>query len=463
MKKQQLIRGGFLFAIVFLAQSCFVAKKYEKPTINTDNLYRTNKVADSISLAAMSWDKLFTDSTLQNHINDAIQNNLDMKIALQNIAAANATMKQSKATFYPALNGNVSWSHQETSQNSQFGAQFRNLDNYELSAKLAWEADIWGKIRSNNRATVAKYLESQVARQAIQTQLVANVASTYYQILALDEQIKVVTSTLENRSKSVEIIKALKDAGNVNEVAVKQTEAQEYSAQIILEDLKFNVKVLENSFNQLLGKAPNTVERSLFENQIITTEIKTGLPTYLLSKRPDVVAAELNFRNTFELTNVARSSFYPALTINASAGLQALELKDWFNTKSLFANILTGLTQPIFNQRQNRTRLEVAQANQETAYLQFEKSLLVAGQEVSDALASYENETTKLEIRKKQVEVLRSAADYSDELLQYGYVNYLEVLTAKDNALNTEINYIDNKYQQLNAIIDLYKALGGGN
>lgn len=463
MKKQHIIKGSLLVFTMFAVQSCFVAKDYEKPEVKTDNLYRTEQIADSTSLAKMSWDKIFTDELLQNHINEAVQNNLDMKIALQNMAAAEAAMKQGKAGYLPTVNGNATWTHQEISQNSQFGRLFSSIDQYELSAKLSWEADIWGKIRSNKRASAAKFLESAVARQAVQTELVANVASIYYQLLTLDAQVNVVTATLENRSTSVEVIRALKEAGTVNEVAVKQTEAQQYAAQIILEDLKYNVKVLENSFNQLLGKAPNTVERGLFENQNIEAEIKTGLPAFLLSKRPDVVAAELNFRNTFELTNVARSSFYPSLTLNATGGLQALELKDWFSTKSLFASIITGLTQPIFNQRQNITRLEVAKANQQKAYLQFEKSLLVAGKEVSDALANYENETNKLVIRKKQVEALKTAADYSDELLQYGMVNYLEVLTAKDNALNTEINYIDNKYKQLNAVITLYKALGGGN
>ena len=463
MIKQNIIKGSLLLVTMFIVQSCFVAKDYEKPQVNTDNLYRTEQVADSSSLASMSWDKLFTDEKLQSYINEAIQNNLDMKIALQNMAAAEATMKQGKAGYFPTLNGNATWTHQEISQNSQFGRLFSSIDQYEMSAKLSWEADVWGKIRSNKRAVAAKYLQSAVARQAIQTELVANVASVYYQLLALDAQTKVVTNTLENRNTSVEVIKALKEAGNVNEVAVKQTEAQQYAAQIILEDLKYNIKVLENTFNQLLGKAPNTVERGLFENQKIDAEIKTGLPAFLLSQRPDVVSAELNFRNAFELTNVARSSFYPSLTVNATGGLQALDLKEWFSAKSIFANVITGLAQPVFNQRQNKTRLEVAKANQQTAYLQFEKTLLVAGKEVSDALASYENETTKLEIRKKQVEALKNAADYSDELLQYGLVNYLEVLTAKDNALNTEINYIDNKFNQLNAVIKLYKALGGGN
>lgn len=464
MKKQLIIKGSFLVAIMFLAQSCFVSKNYEAPKVETQNLYRTDQVIDSTSLAMVSWDKLFTDSLLQAYINEGLQNNLDMQIALQNMEAAEAMMKQGKAGYFPALNANATWTHQELSKNSQFGRLFNgSLDQYELSAKLSWEADIWGKIRSNKRASVAQYLQTSAAKQAIQTELIANIASLYYQMLATDSQIKVVAQTIENRNKSVEVIKALKEAGNVNEVAVQQTEAQKYATEIILKDLEYNLKVLENSFTQLLGKSPEAVERSSFDTQKIEANVKVGLPAYLLSKRPDVVAAELNFRNTFELTNVARSYFYPSLTLSATGGLQSLELKDWFNSKSIFANIITGLAQPIFNQRQNKTRLEVAKANQQKAYLQYEKALLIAGKEVSDALASYENESDKLTIREKQLDALTKAADYSDELLQYGLVNYLEVLTAKDNALNTEINYIDNKFKQMNAVIKLYKSLGGGN
>lgn len=463
MKKPYIIKSILLLASIFLLQSCFVAKNYEAPKVTTDNLYRTELSKDSTSIAMLSWEELFSDALLQGYINEGLENNLDMKIALQNITASEAMMKQGKAGYFPTLTANATWTHQETSENSQFGRLFSSIDQYELSGKLSWEADIWGKIRSNKRASFAQYLQSQAAKQAIQTQLVANIASLYYQLLATDAQIQVVTQTIENRNTSVEVIQALKKSGSVNEVAVQQTEAQKYATEIILKDLEYNRKVLENSFNQLLGKAPGVVSRSTFEEQKIEADVSVGLPAYLLSKRPDVVAAELNFRNTFELTNVARSYFYPSLTVNATGGLQALELKDWFNTKSIFANIITGLTQPIFNQRQNKTRLEVAKANQQKAYLQYEKALLVAGKEVSDALASYENETNKLSIREKQLEALTNAATYSDELLQYGLVTYLEVLTAKDNALNTEINYIDNKYKQMNAVISLYKALGGGN
>ncbi|MFT6749112.1 MAG: multidrug efflux system outer membrane protein [Flavobacterium sp.] len=462
MKRQFIIKGILLVATMILMQSCFVAKEYEAPNVTTDNLFRTNS-ADTTSLAMLSWDQLFTDPILQEHIKQSLQNNLDLRIAIQNIASAEATMKQGKAGYLPSITGNLTYTHQELSKNSQFGAAFSSLENHEISVRLNWEADIWGKIRSNKRSTIAQYLQTNAAKQAIQTEIIATISSLYFQLLAIDAQIIVVKNTLENRNQSVEVIKALKDAGNVNEVAVKQTQAQKYATQIILKDLQYSRKITENAFSILLGKTSGPVNRSTFELQTIDVNVSAGLPVYLLSKRPDVLAAELNFRSTFEQTNVARSFFYPALTISATGGLQSLDLKEWFSTRSLFANVINGLTQPIFAQRQNKTRLEVAQANQQKAYLQYEKLILVAGNEVSNALATYENETDKLIIRNYQLTALTAAANYSDELLQYGLVNYLEVLTAKDNALNTEINYIDNKYKQMNAVIQLYKSLGGGN
>ncbi|RZK10901.1 MAG: efflux transporter outer membrane subunit [Flavobacterium sp.] len=457
-----------IVTVVLLAgvmHSCFVAKDYKRPEVKTDNLYRTEQtLTDSTSLGNLSWDKLFTDPILQGHIKKGLQNNLDIRIAMETINAANANMKQGKAGYFPTLGLGADWTHQVLSRNSQFGRilEDRNVDQYQLTANLSWEADIWGKIRSNRRATNATYLQTIAAQQAVQTQLISNIASTYFQLMALDAQLKVVDSTLINRNQSIETIKALKDAGNVNEVGVKQTEAQLYATQIIKEDLKNNIVILENTMSILLGEAPRKIERSTFENQKVTADINLGIPAMALSKRPDVLAAEYNLISNFEMTNVAKSSFYPSLKITATGGLQTVDLKEWFSANSLFANIVTGLTQPVFNQRQIRTRYEVAKANQQKAYLQFEQSLLTAGKEVSDALQQYTNETTKLSIRTQQVDALKKAADYSDELLTYGLVNYLEVLTAKDQALNTELNLIDNQYKQYNAIIVLYKALGGG-
>jgi multidrug efflux system outer membrane protein len=447
-----------------LLQSCFSAKEYKRPEIATDNYYRTEQLLDSTSIASVSWTQIFTDPILQGHIEKGLANNYEVRIAMQNIEAAQAYLKQSKVGYLPSFNLGADWTHQELSKNSQFGAilQNRSIDQFQFTGNLSWEADIWGKIRSNKRAANADYLRTVAAQQAVKTQLISDIASLYYQLMALDQQLQVVDTTLGNRNKSVEVIRALKDAGNVNEVGVKQTEAQLYATQLIREDLLTQIVLLENTFSILLGQAPQQVARGSFNDQQLPSAIDPGIPALALRNRPDVIAAEYNLISQFEMTNVARSAFYPSLTINATGGFQSVELKEWFSANSLFANVVSGLVQPVFNRRQIRTRYEVAKANQEAALLQFERSLLIAGKEVSDALQQYKNETGKLDIRARQVDALQKAAGYSDELLNYGMVNYFEVLTAKDQALNTELNLIDNRFRQYNALITLYRALGGG-
>ena len=463
--KNKIIKTALLLATAVVVQSCFVAKDYKRPELKTENLYRNQVVStDTLSFANVAWDKVFTDPLLQGYIQKGLDNNLDVKIAIQNIVAAEAVMKQGKAGYFPTFSAGADWTHQELSKNSQFGAllQNRSTDQYQLSGNLSWEADIWGKIRSNKRAANASFLQTTAVNQAVKTQLIANIASTYYQLLSVDAQIKLAEKTLVNRNQSIETIIALKDAGNVTEVGVKQTEAQKYATELIIADLKNSIIILENTLSILMGESSAKIDRNTFESQSNQPTITLGVPATLLRNRPDVIAAEYNLISNFEQTNVAKSNFYPTLKVTASGGLQSIDLKEWFSANSLFANVITGLTQPIFNQRQIRTKFEISKANQEKAYLQFEQSLLTAGKEVSDALAQYNNETYKLTVREKQVDALNKATDYSDELLTYGLANYLEVLTVKDNALNAELSLIDNKYQQYKAIIQLYRALGGG-
>lgn len=462
--KNKIYKIVFVAAAGVMLQSCFTAKDYKRPNVKAENLYRTEVVAqDSTTLADIKWDKMFTDPILQGHIKKGLQNNFDARVAIQNIVSSEAYLKQGKAGFFPTLSGTASWQHQELAKNSQFGSFFQgSLDTYLLTANLSWEADIWGKIRSNKRAYNASYLQTIAANQTVKTTIIANVAAMYYQLLALDEQLKVAENTLENRTESIETIKALMQAGSANEVAVKQTEAQKYATEITIADLKNSITLTENGLSLLLGEAPHKIERSTFAAQQVNPELKLGYSASLLKNRPDVISAEYGLVNAFELTNVARSAFYPSLTITAQGGLQSVDLKTWFSTNSLFATILTGLTQPIFNQRQIRTRYEAAKATQEIAYVNFEKAIVTASREVSDALANYNNAEQKIGLYEQQTDALKKAADYSDELLNYGMVNYLEVLTAKANALNSELSLIDMKYQKLSATITLYKALGGG-
>ncbi len=461
---KKLSKPFLLIVVAITMQSCFVAKDYTRPELEeTDHLFRTDNLpADSLSMADISWKDLFSDSYLQQYINEGLQNNLDIRTAIQQILVTEAYLKQGKAGYLPTVSATAQMTHQELSGNSQFGSFFSSLDQYELSGSLSWEADIWGKIRSNKRASEATYLQSVAAHKAVKTQLVSSIATTYYQLLALDAQLKVTEQTVAAADSSVVTIKALKDAGQANQVAVDQNIAQYNNAKALLVDIKATIFKTENALNFLLGRSSQPIERGTLENQNFDADIKVGVPATLLSNRPDVIASEYGLINAFELTNVARSNFYPSLTLTANSGFQSLELDQLLNANSLFATLVGGLTQPIFNQRRIKTQHEVAKAQQEQALLAFKNTLLTAGNEVSNALYDYEAETEKFEYRQNEVEALRNAESNSEELLKNGYANYLDLLTARQSALSAELNLIDNKLQQMLSVINLYEALGGG-
>lgn len=457
-----------VLGLVFLIQSCFVAKNYDRPQeVVNEKYFRTDELPqDSLSMANLSWKEVFTDEKLNQYIEKGLSNNLDIRIALQNITAAEAYVKQGKAGYFPTLNGTASYTHSTQSLNTQFGAILggdrQYLNQYEISGNLSWEADIWGKIRSNKRAFAASYLQSVSAHQAVKSELVAAIASTYYQLLAFDEQKRITEETIANREQSVETIRLLKDAGNVTQVAVRQTEAQLLNAKALLLDIDNNIKLLENSFSILLGENPGEIERASLAAQTINADLKTGVPVQLLSNRPDVMAAEYGLINSFELTNVARSNFYPSLRLTANGGIQSIDFDKLFSANSLFASIVGSLAQPILNGRQIRTQYEVRKAQQETALLNYKKTILNASKEVSDAIYTYQANDEKIKLKQQEFEAYDEAITFSEELQVYGMANYLEVLTARENALNAQLSLISTQYGRLNAIVQLYKAVGGG-
>ena len=226
--------------------------------------------------------------------------------------------------------------------------------------------------------------------------------------------------------------------------------------------LKNNKKILENAKGIRLGEPANEVQRGKLDDKSMDRDKKTGVTYLMLANRPDVMQAEYGLINAFELTNVAKSSMYPSLKLTANGGFQSLEFENWLDASSLFSQLIGSLTEPIFNGRRLRTQMEVAKAQQEKALLSYKKILLTAGREVSDALYTYNAESEKLKARSKELEAYSTAEDYSEELLNNGLANYLEVLTARQNALNSELSYVDSQYGQLSAIVELYRALGGG-
>lgn len=461
-----IISRIFVFGTIAIGlQGCFAAKEYASPEIAQSSHFRTDSFpADSTNLATVSWRDIFSDPQLVEHIHNALENNIDVRVAIEQINMAESYYKQGKAGNIPALSAGAQVTHQELSKNSQLGSFLGgSTTQYELTGSLSWEADIWGKIRSTKRASHASLLGIVAVHQAVKSRLVANVASLYFQLQALDEQLAVASETLENRRSSLETTKALKDAGVLTEVAVQQTEAQVYTAEAITIELNRQTKLLENTFSILLGVEPQPIARSSFDESTVNLdEENTGYPIQLLANRPDVRAAELNFRNAFELTNVARSQFYPSLSISATGGLQSIQLDQLFSLNSLFANIVGSLTQPILNRRSIKTQYEVAQSKQQIAYLDFKQALLNASREVSDAVYSREAALLRSAVKSNEFEAYQLATNYSEDLLDSGLANYLEVLTARQNALNARLSLIEAKYASLSSSVELYRALGGG-
>lgn len=450
-----------------LLSACSITKKYERPTtLSTDKLYRDEVTADTTTIADMPWQSVFKDEKLNALIQKGLDNNLNLKNAIENIIQAQASLRQSKLAYYPTLNFDANVTRNKQSQaglNFPPGININTLTTtYKLGLSTSWEADIWGKLSSSKRAALASYLATDAAKQAVQTQLIADIANNYFLLLSYDKSLKITEETLESRIKNVETIKALKEGAIVTGAAVVQSEANQHAAEVLIPDLKQSIRETENALNILLGQAPGPIDRGEMEAQIIPENLAVGVPSQLLENRPDVRQAEFNFRVAFESTNLAKTYFYPSLTLTASGGFSNLELKDFF-TNSIFYSIIGGLTQPIFNQGLNKMRLTTAQSQQLQAYNNFQQSLLIAGQEVSNALYSYEMASAKEDSRKKQIEALEKAVDYTQQLLEYSSAtNYTDVLTSEQNLLAAQLSGINDNLQKLQAVVNLYRALGGG-
>lgn len=436
-------------AISTALSSCGVIKPYEAPVTPTADYYRDALTNDTISMGALPWREIFTDAPLQTLIQAGIDNNLDLLSTLSKVKIAQSYYLQSKAALLPSLNLNAQVDHSNDTQ-------------YQLGFTTAWELDIWGKLSSTKRASLASLLQTEAGARAVQTSLVATIANYYYQLLSLDKQLRITEQTVENWKSTVITMKALKEAGRVTEAAVVQSEAQQFGAAVTIPDLKQSIKEFENALSVLVGKTPGSVQRSTFDEQQVFQNLHTGLPAQLLANRPDVQQAELNLRQHFELTNVARAYFYPSLSITGAAGQYASSLETLFDPSSSLARITAGLLQPIFSKRANKTRLEVANAEQHEALYEFQFTLLTAGQEVSDALSLYQTADEKKAVRANQLDALGKSVEYSQELLENGFANYTEVITARQSLLQAELSSVNDGLQQFNAVVDLYRSLGGG-
>jgi len=453
---------SWLVIVVVAFASCKTTRIYKQPDNMADTkLYRDTVHADTTNIANIPWKQMFSDTCLQSIILEGIENNLDLKIAQARIKKAYANFYQSKLASIPTLGLSANGTVQQLS--AAQGGAFIPSQSYQVSLVSGWEADIWGKLSSTKRANLALLMQSDAFKRSVQTQLVSDIATNYFSLLAFDAQLKITERALAYRTEDVVTIKVLKESDVVTGAAVVQSEANRYAAEVTIPDLKQDIRETENRISILIGRSPDSIARNTLSTQGIDIDLKTGIPAQLLSNRPDVQAAEYQVRYNFELINVAKAYFYPTITITAQGGLSNGNIFQFLNASSLFGNVVAGLAQPIFNQGINKQRLTVAEANQEEALAAFKQSLLSAGEEVSNAMYNYQAGVEKELLRKQQIDYLVKAVDFTKELLKYSSsTSYLDVLTSEQSLLSAQLSGINDKLQQMQAIISLYRSLGGG-
>ena len=439
-----------------MLSSCGIYTKYKPAETVPDSLYGANvEIADTANFGNSDWKEIFTDSYLQIYIDQALQNNTDYQSAQLRIEEAKATLLSSKLAFLPSF----ALAPQGTI--SSFDSQ-KATKSYELPVTASWELDIFGRMRNSKKQAQALYAQSVDYKQAVRSQLIANVANTYYTLLMLDEQLKLSEETAEAWKETVGAARALMDAGQYNEAGVSQMEATYYSVQASVVDLKEQINQTQNTLALLLAETPRNYERGKLADQVMPDDLSIGVPLQMLSNRPDVRSAERSLEAAFYVTNQARSAFYPSIVLSGSVGWTNAAGSIIVNPAKFIANAVGQLTLPLFNRGQNIAQLRIAKAQQEEASLSFQQTLLNAGAEVNDALTAYQSSKSKTELYQKQVESLEKTVTSTSLLMGYGTTNYLEVLTARQSLLNAQLTQVSNRFTEIQSVISLYQALGGG-
>lgn len=467
----KIIKNIFLiFILVVTTVSCKTKVAYTEPDLQLPEEFRFTATADTASVANLEWKEFFKDPVLQGLIEKGITHNLDLQIALKQVASSQERLLQAKYLQYPDIGFGVTGQISRPSKNSMNGQSLNlfigkdHVEDYNAAFNLSWEADIWGKIKNQQEVSRMQYLQTYEATKAIQTQVVAAIAQGYYNLLMLDKQMDIAKSNLELSTNTLSITEKMWESGDTTSLGVQQATAQKQSTELLISQLEQNIAIQENALSILVGEAPNKVSRGIeMSDTSLSQDLSTGLPAKMVSRRPDVRQQELVLLESNSLVGIAQANMYPSLKITANGGINSFKFDNWFQIPaSLFGSVLGGITQPIFQKRQLKTDLAVAKIQREKNVLAFRQSVLNAMGEVSDALVS--NESLKVQEQKatEQVTTLKDGIKSAQMLYKGGLANYLEVITAQSNSLQAELNLASVKRQRLSSIVDLYRALGGG-
>lgn len=462
----------FLLALsaVVVTASCKVGKPYSRADLQVPEQYRQGPAALTGDTVLLPWKTFFRDPVLGGLIEKALDKNNDLGVALLTVKQLDLAYQQARLGLMPALDLTVSASRNYLSKNSLNGSlsnQFigtNYLDDYTASLRLSWEADIWGKAKMTKSAALANYFAQKENLSALRTRIIAQVAQAYYNLLTLDEQLTVARRNVALSDSTLQMIQLQYRSGQVTSLGVEQAAAQKKTAELLVPLAQQQIAIQENALSILCGSYPDVVARAA---GLATSQLEevfpTGVPALLLSRRPDVKAAEYAVVAANARTGLARAALYPTITLSPAIGTNSFKINSWFDLPgSVVKNVAVGITQPIFYKKSLKTAYEIAVIEQQKAGLQFRQSMLTAVGEVSDALATGQYANERLVLAGEKKATLEKAT--KDALLLYksGMATYLEVITAQNNALQNALEEISIRREKLVALVDLYRALGGG-
>lgn len=458
MKKQ--IIG--VMCVAAMMSSCHIYKAYDRPeTITTSGIYRdpasaTDTLAsDTTNMGNLPWKEVFRDAKLQALIEEGLNNNVDVQAAALRVKEAKVMLTSAKLSYLPSIN----IAPQGTATSMDEGSYVKA---YTLPAVASWEIDLFGKILNSKRGQKVAYQKSQYSQQAVRSSIICGIANVYYSLLMLDRQVAITTETSDIYKENVRVMEAMKTAGMTTEAGVAQMRAASNQVDASLIDLKRQVRETENSLAILLGRTPQIIERTTLDEQVMPEKLMAGVPLQLLENRPDVKMAEMTLAAAYYSTNQARAAFYPGLTITGTAGWTNGSNISVSNPGVFLMQAMASLAQPIFNKGKLIANLKVTKAEEKIAQMNYQQTILKAGKEVSDALFLFDCQNKKLENDKVRVEQLEKAVIATKALFQSASSTYLEVLTAQQNLLSAQLSEVADNFQRIQAVINLYSAVGGG-
>lgn len=470
LKKLININSLPVFLAVFLFAACRIGKEYQRPIVELPAQFQQAAAQDSTSIADLPWTEIFTDSILQALITQGVGYNYDLLLALKRIDIAEQQVKKARVLLLPEVGIQFNGAINRPSKNSLNGLSANTflgrsyIENYSSVVNFSWEADIWGKLRRQKEVALADYLQTREAAKAVQTQLVASIAQSYFNLQMLDLQLEITRKNLALTDSFVRVTKLLQQSGDVSELAVQQAELQWQSTAYLVPGIEKEIQLQENALQALTGRLPGTVRRQPIPgDDFARQDFNTGLPVGILNRRPDVKAEELLLVAANARVGIAQADMYPALNISAGAGLESLKATNWFNIpNSVFALAAGSIAQPVFMRRQLKTNLETARIQREESVLRFRQVLLNAVAEVENALVKIEKSASQHEIMNRQSVIAKKAVQNAQLLFKSDMADYLEVITAQQRALQSELEVAAIERIQRDAKVELYRSLGGG-